>query len=151
MINRKINNQELWEKIRKLRGAIRNEPEFRKRTCWACHKELNIYDFLSDNLEFSVGYLMQLWQSRILEFHCCECFRQLKSAELKHIEEELTSRKCIFCDESIDFKTFSKHHIYLKIHELKQIWLNDNAEIFCGNICQRRYYQDKFRINSKKS
>ena len=72
-----LNNFEYWWDFYK--------KYFKKRTCWNCRKDLNIYDFLSDNVNFTPEYTLKLWQTPILEFHCCECFRYLKIHELKNI------------------------------------------------------------------
>jgi hypothetical protein len=61
MYFKKINNATLWSKIQKLRELIALEPKFKKRNCWKCGEELNVFDFLSDNVEFSPEYLLQLW------------------------------------------------------------------------------------------
>ncbi|MBA7519632.1 hypothetical protein ES705_11712 [subsurface metagenome] len=83
MYYRKLNNAIMWKNIQKLREFIKLEPNFKDRMCWNCSKDLNIYDFLSDNVDFTPEYILKLWQTPILEFHCCECFRNLKIDELK--------------------------------------------------------------------
>ena len=150
MFLKKLNNAGLWDKIQKLRELIKVEKYFQKRTCWNCGKDLNIYDFLSDNVNFTPEYILKLWQSSILEFHCCECFRYLKIHEFKRIEQELNERKCLFCEASIDIYKFSKIHNYLKIHELRNLWLDNNFQIFCDNLCQRKYYKTYYNFLNKK-
>ena len=143
MFFRKINNAALWDKIQKLRLYIKSIKNFRKRVCFSCQKPLNIYDFLSDNLEFTPEYILRLWQTSVLEFHCCECFKYLKMDEMKEIEEQLKTRYCTFCKNPIDLYKYTKDNSYLKIHELKDFWLSKNSFIFCNNLCQRKYYQSK--------
>ena len=150
MFLKKLNNAGLWDKIQKLRELIKVEKYFQKRTCWNCGKDLNIYDFLSDNVNFTPEYILKLWQSSILEFHCCECFRYLKIHEFKRIEIELNERECLFCKASIDIYKFSKIHNYLKIHELRNLWLDNNFQIFCDNLCQRKYYKTYYNFLNKK-
>ena len=104
---KKLNNAGLWDKIQKLRDLIKEEKYFRERTCWNCGKDLNIYDFLSDNVDFTPDYILKLWQTPILEFHCCECFRNLKIDELKKIEQELPTRICLNCHALIDIYKFT--------------------------------------------
>jgi len=58
MLNRKINNSVLWDKIHKLRELIKLETDFNERICWNCSKKLNIYDFLSDNVSFTPEYVL---------------------------------------------------------------------------------------------
>jgi hypothetical protein len=144
MFFRKINNAQLWEKIRKLRLYIKAIEDFKKRKCYACGKELNIFDFLSDNLEFSPEYVLKLWQTSILEFHCCECFKYLKIDEMKKIENVLENRKCEYCETPINLYKYSRDNDYLKIHELGVIWLNEHSPIFCNNLCNRKHYKTKF-------
>ncbi len=151
MFLKKLNNAGLWDKIQKLRELIKAEKCFKKRTCWNCSKDLNIYDFLSDNIKFSPEYILKLWQSSILEFHCCDCFRYLKIHELKKIEQELNERKCLFCENSMDIYKFSKFHNYLKIHELRKLWLDDKFQIFCDNLCQRKYNKTYYNFLKKKT
>jgi len=147
---KKLNNADMWDKIQKLRELIKAEKYFKKRTCWNCSKELNIYDFLSDNVDFTPEYILKLWQTSILEFHCCECFRYLKINELKSIERELSERKCLFCETPIDIYKFSKFHNYLKIYEIKNLWLDPNFKIFCNNLCQRKYYKIYYDFLKRK-
>jgi len=153
---KKLNNADLWNKIQKLRQLIQTEDNFKKRTCWKCGKDLNIYDFLSDNVDFTPEYILKLWQTSILEFHCCECFRYLKINELNSIANELKERKCLFCEASIDIIKFSKFHNYLKIFELRSLWLDSNFQVFCDNLCQRKYYKiyydflKKSKLNKEK-
>jgi len=149
MYVRKLNNAAMWDKIQKLRYLIKLEGKFRKRVCWKCNKDLNIYDFLSDNVDFTPEYILKLWQTPILEFHCCECFRNLKADELKNIELELKSRVCLNCTTPMDIYKFSKLHNYLKIHELRTLWLDENFKIFCDNLCQRKYYRTYYDFLKK--
>jgi hypothetical protein len=150
MFFRKINNATLWEKITQLRKYIQAIKDFKTRNCFGCGKSLNIYDFLSDNLEFSPEYILKLWQTPVLEFHCCECFKYLKIDELKKIEEILDTRECKFCDNSINLYKYAKDNSYLKIHELKNEWLNLRKPIFCDNLCQRKYFKIKYNALNKK-
>lgn len=143
MFFRKLNNSQLWEKIKKLRTLVQKRNDFKERKCYACEKSLNIYDFLSDNLDFAPEQVLELWQSPVLEFHCCECFKYLKVQEIEAIEELVRTRECAFCDSIIDLHKFNKDHSYLKIHELKEEWLNLLKPIFCDNLCQRKYYKEK--------
>jgi NAD-dependent SIR2 family protein deacetylase len=145
MYYKKINDATLWRKIQKLRELITLEPNFNKRRCWKCGKELNIYDFLSDNVGFSPEYLLRLWQSTILEYHCCECFKSLKASELDRIQHNLDYRKCKFCATPISLFKFSKDNPYLKISELKDVWLNEKNLIFCDNLCKRKFFKN-FRL-----
>jgi len=78
MFFKKLNSAELWDKIQKLRDLIKREPSFKQRKCWNCCKDLNIYDFISDNVKFTPEYILKLWQTAFLEFHCCECYRELE-------------------------------------------------------------------------
>jgi len=145
----KINNAELWKKIQKLRDYIKilNEHKtFKERNCWACGKNLNIFDFLSDNLEFTPEYVLKLWQTNVLEFHCCECYKNLKIHELKLIKNMgLETRYCQNCNTPLDIYKFSKIYNFLKLKELKEIWLNENAIIFCSGYCEKYYYKIKKR------
>jgi len=150
MFYRKLNNADLWNKIQKLRDLIKIEDIFKERTCWNCGKDLNIYDFLSDNVNFAPEYILKLWQTDILEFHCCDCFRNLKINELEKIEQELDKRYCLFCESPIDIYKFSKFHNYLKIYELRNLWLDENFKIFCDNLCRRKYYKTYYDFLSKK-
>lgn len=147
MYFRKINNASLWEKIKQLRESLKETKDFKKRVCFGCGKSLNIYDFLSDNLEFSAEYVLKLWQTSILEFHCCECFKYLKIHELKDIESKLSIRECECCKAPIDLYAYSDDNNYLKIHELKKEWLNQKKKIFCNNFCRKKYY---FNITNHK-
>lgn len=142
MYFRKINNAELWDKIKTLREyqSILDE-KFNKRVCFNCQKPLNIYDFLSDNLEFTPEYILKLWQTPVLEFHCCECFKYLKIHELKEIERILDTKKCEYCSKSIDLYKYTSENSYLKIDELKKEWLSQNQPIFCDNLCRRKYFK----------
>ena len=103
MFLKKLNNADLWAKIQKLRVLIKLEKDFKQKSCWNCNKELNIYDFMSDNINFSPEYLLELWQSPILEYHCCECFKYLKIHELKKIERELSVRSCLNCNKAVSY------------------------------------------------
>jgi len=147
---KKLNNARLWDKIQKLRELIKAEKYFKKRTCWNCSKDLNIYDFLSDNVDFTPEYILKLWQTSILEFHCCDCFRYLKIHELKKIEQELDKRECLFCKTPMDIYKFSKFHNYLKIYELHNLWLDSNFKVFCDNLCQRKYYKTYYNFLKKR-
>lgn len=154
MLNKKINNATLWDKIRKLRELIKSEIEFKERICWNCGKGLNIYDFMSDNVYYSPEYILRLWQASVLQFHCCDCFKNLKIDELKNIEQELGKRCCLFCNKSMDIYQFSKINSDLKIFELKILWLDRNYELFCDNLCKRKYYKKYYdflnKIKNKK-
>ncbi|MFX0034615.1 MAG: hypothetical protein ACFE9I_03110 [Candidatus Hermodarchaeota archaeon] len=150
MFFKKLNNAGLWDKIQKLRELIKVEQHFKKRICWNCKKDLNIYDFLSDNVNLTPEYILRLWQTHILEFHCCECFRYLKIHELKNIEKELSERNCLFCETPMDIYKFSKFHSYLKIHEIKALWLDTNFQVFCDNLCQRKYYKTYYDFLNKR-
>ncbi len=134
----------MWKKITKLRERIQKETNFRKRTCWKCGKDLNIYDFLSDNTEFSVDYIIKLWQHTLLEFHCCECFKDLKWGELRSVADQLKYRYCQYCNKVMDLFTFSKVNKDLKIEELKKIWLNSESPIFCDNLCHRKFRREEY-------
>ena len=59
MFFKKLNNAGLWDKIQKLRELIKAEKYFKKRTCWNCNKDLNIYDFLSDNIRKNLENLQK--------------------------------------------------------------------------------------------
>lgn len=144
MFFKKLNNSELWEKIQQLRTIIKHLPDFKERACWNCGKDLNIYDFLSDNLEYDAIGIMDLWQNSILEFHCCECFKDLKIAELMQIERDLKHRKCGYCNKTLELYRFSKVHNFLKIKELKEVWLNLESPVFCDKICNRKFLKIKF-------
>ncbi|MFW9948688.1 MAG: hypothetical protein ACFFKA_01010 [Candidatus Thorarchaeota archaeon] len=119
MIYRKINNATLWDKIQKLRELIKLEADFKKRVCWNCSKDLNVFDFMSDNVFLSPEYVLRLWQTSILEFHCCVCFKNLKKEELELIRKELNKKECLFCHKPMDIYQFSKINNDLKIYELK--------------------------------
>ncbi|TFG09110.1 MAG: hypothetical protein EU539_00300 [Promethearchaeota archaeon] len=144
MFFRKLNNSDLWNKIKILREYIKKlGAAFKQRACWSCGRSLNIYDFLSDNLEFSPEHVLKLWQNPILEFHCCKCFKELKINEIEKIEIQLEFRNCSNCNNSIDIYSFSRAHNYLKIKELNDLWLNEEKLIFCSRICERKYYRKK--------
>ena len=119
MFFKKINNADLWEKIQKLRTILKSENDFKERICWRCSKELNIYDFLSDNLDYSAQDIIELWQNPYLEFHCCTCFKDLKIKLLEDIERDLRIRLCSNCNFPIDIykfsKIFCKAGIYLRL------------------------------------
>jgi len=152
MFFRKINNAALWDKIKKLREYKRIlDEKFNKRVCFNCNKALNIYDFLSDNLEFSPEYILKLWQAPVIEFHCCECFKYMKIHELKEIERKLEFRSCKYCNKSIDLYRYTSDNSYLKINELKQEWLNQKIPVFCDNLCKRRFFKEGtiFHINEE--
>ncbi len=150
MYYRKLNNATMWHKIQKLRDKIKLEYNFKERKCWKCSKDLNIYDFLSDNLDFTPEYILKLWQTPILEFHCCECFKNLKIGEFEKIEQELPTRICLNCNSLIDIYKFSKFHNYLKIHELRDLWLDIHFKIFCDNLCQRKYFKIYYDFLKKR-
>ena len=63
--------------------------------------------------------------------------------ELKRIELLLKSRYCLNCNEELNIFKFSKYHNYLKISELRALWLDNNFKIFCDRLCQRKYYKIK--------
>ncbi|TXT63199.1 MAG: hypothetical protein BAJALOKI1v1_770017 [Promethearchaeota archaeon] len=142
MFFRKLNNQELWDKINQLRTTIRTTEDFKKRVCWQCGKELNIYDFLSDNIEYSAAQIFKLWQSPLLEFHCCDCFKLLKKNKLQAIADQQKTRECNYCNNEIDIYRYAKINNYLKIHELKAVWLNPKIEVFCNSICRKRFNKE---------
>ena len=144
MFFKKINNAELWDKIQNVRELIRKTPDFKRRVCWKCGKDLNIYDFLSDNLEYDALGIFELWQNSLLEFHCCDCFKELKINDLRRIERDLKTRKCGYCNAVIDLYKFARTHNYLKIEELKEEWLHLEQPIFCNKICQRKYLKIKY-------
>jgi len=123
------------------------DHNFKKRSCWACGKDLNIYDFLSDNLEFTPEYILKLWQLSILEFHCCECFKELKINEIEKIEKQLEVRYCSNCNTPIDIYSYSRSHNYLKIKELSELWLDEQQLIFCTRLCERSYFQKRKEKN----
>jgi len=150
MFFEKLNNAALWEKIQKLRELIKFEKKFKHRVCWNCNKDLNIYDFLSDNVNYPPEYILKLWQTPVLEFHCCECFKNLKIHELDKIVEELERRSCSYCDSSIDLYKFSKDNSYLKIHELRELWLDNNHKIYCDNLCKHKYYKTYYNFLKKR-
>ena len=150
MYYRKLNNATMWHNIQKLRDKIKLEYNFKERKCWKCGKDLNIYDFLSDNIDFTPEYILKLWQTPILEFHCCECFKNLKIDELRNIEQELPTRVCLNCHALIDIYKFGKFHNYLKIHELRKLWLDSKFNIFCDNLCQRKYFKIYYDFLRKK-
>jgi len=143
MFGKELNNAELWLKIQKLRELINETENFKKRKCWECGKDLNIYDFLSDNLEYTAGYILNLWQDSLFEFFCCECFKDNKKDELELIDRELKSRICLNCNSPIDIYKFSKDYMFLKISKLKEIWLNIESPIFCSRFCEKFYYRIK--------
>jgi len=147
MFGKELNNAALWLKIQKLRELINETDNFKKRVCWECGKDLNIYDFLSDNLEYTAGYILNLWQDSLFEYFCCECFKNLKKDEIQLIERELKTRYCFNCKSPLDIYKFSKEYKFLKIKELKEIWLNLNSQIFCSRFCEKLF----FRTKKKKS
>jgi hypothetical protein len=57
----------------------------------------------------------------------------------------LEMRNCQNCNAELDIYRFSKIYNFLKIKELKQIWLNENALIFCSGYCEKYYYKIKKR------
>ena len=150
MYYRKLNNGAMWKNIQKLRDLIKLTHDFKDRSCWKCGKDHNIYDFLSDNINFTPDYILKLWQASILEFHCCDCFKNLKIGEFKKIEQELPTRICLNCNDLIDIYKFSKFHNYLKIHELRDLWLDSHFKVFCDNLCQRKYYKIYYDFLKKR-
>ncbi len=136
----KINNAQLWSKIQTLRELIKAEKHFKKRVCWKCEKDLNIYDFLSDNVEYSAEAILKFWMSDYLEFHCCECFKSLKFHEIEQIEEICELRNCTFCNREIRLQTFIKRNDYLKLHEIRDLWLNPKTKLFCDSLCRKKYF-----------
>ncbi|MFW9773367.1 MAG: hypothetical protein ACFFBY_07065 [Promethearchaeota archaeon] len=143
MLHEKLNNADLWNKIHKLREIVKSMDNFKTRTCWSCNRELNIYDFLSDNIELTLDYLLKLWQMDVIQFHCCDCFKKLKIRELEKIYSDLNSRFCSFCEKPLNIYDYSRYYNYLKIGEIKSIWLDQNSKIFCDKICLRKYYNIK--------
>ncbi len=156
MLFRKLNNATLWEKINKLRALIKTLDNFKKRTCWNCGYELNIYDFLSSNIEFSPEYLLKLWQTPFIELKCCNCFKDVKLQELERMHNLVPDRTCEYCGKVINIYQYSRYYNYLKINELKSIWFNNNEKVFCNKICLRKYYNIKgatptrIKIENKK-
>jgi hypothetical protein len=156
MLYKKLNDANLWSKIQKLREIIKTIENFKQRKCWKCNRELNIYDFLSDNVEFSLEYLLKLWQSEIIQFHCCDCFKELKLKELERIYSQISTRYCSFCEKPINIYQYSRYNNYLKISEIKSIWFDKDSKIFCDKICLRKYYKitgiskTSFKDNIKK-
>ena len=57
----------------------------------------------------------------------------------------LETRTCHNCGISLDIYKFSKIYNFLKIKELRDIWLNENALIFCSGYCEKYYYKIKKR------
>lgn len=144
MFFKKFNNAVLWRKIERLRTLIKKEENFKTRSCWKCSKDLNIYDFLSDNyMDYSAEELLALWQNPLLEFHCCECFKHLKRNELEDIANILRVRKCADCEKELDIYKFSKAYQGLNIEELKNVWLNTGKKIFCSKFCRTHFYKSK--------
>ncbi|TFF85352.1 MAG: hypothetical protein EU551_04230 [Promethearchaeota archaeon] len=115
---------------------------------------------MSDNVEYSPEEILNLWQSKYLEFHCCECFKSLKSHEIREIEEILKTRQCSYCGSPIELHNFIKRNDYLKVHEIKKIWLNLKANLFCDSLCRKKFFRDTrmklkssgkiFHINNKE-
>lgn len=147
MFYKKLNNSDLWKKIQTLRGLIKEQRDFKKRVCWQCKRDLNIYDFLSDNLEYTAGYILDLWQKKLFEFHCCSCFKQLKREELEKIERELKLRTCFNCNKILDIFAFSKEYNALKIKEIEETWLNPEFSVFCSRLCEKLYYKRRKKRN----
>ena len=139
MFGKELNNAELWLKIQKLRELINETNNFKKRQCWECSKDLNIYDFLSDNLEYTAGYILNLWQDSLFEFFCCDCFKDLKRDELTKIERNLKTRHCLNCNSAINIYQFSKEYKALKIQKIEEVWLNLASPIFCCRLCEKLY------------
>ncbi len=143
MLIKKLNNATLWDKIQKLREIIKSMDNFKERKCWNCSKELNIYDFLSDNVDLNLEYLIKLWQTDLVEFHCCVCFKNLKIKELEKFNSQINTRTCSFCKKQLNISEYSRYYNYLKIGELKSIWFDENHKIFCDKICLRKFYKIK--------
>ena len=141
MLIKKLNNATLWNKIQKLREIIKSIDNFKERKCWNCSKELNIYDFLSDNVDLTLEYLIKLWQTDLVEFHCCECFKNLKIKELEKFDSQINTRTCSFCKKQLNIYEYSRYYNFLKIGELKTIWFDENHKIFCDKICLRKFYK----------
>jgi NAD-dependent SIR2 family protein deacetylase len=135
----------MWKKIQELRELIKqkeNSGIFKERKCWSCGSDLNIYDFLSDNIEFSAKQILSLWQSTILEFHCCECFKMLKSSELEELQRKMKTRSCAFCNKEFDVFWYNKLNNYLKIYEIAEVWLNERIEVFCSKLCRMKFNKE---------
>ena len=49
---------------------------------------------------------------------------------------------CPYCKKEIDIYYYSKYNNYLKIYELKSIWLNKKIDIFCCSICRKKFNQE---------
>lgn len=144
MFFKKFNNAVLWKKIEKLRNLIKQVKKFKARKCYRCQKDLNIYDFLSDNyMDYSAAELLALWQNPLLEFYCCECFKHLKKNELDDIGRILGARKCADCEKEMDIYNFSKSYQGLNIEELKDVWLNTEKKVFCSKFCRTHYYKSR--------
>jgi len=135
----------MWKKIQELRELIKQKESagsFKERKCWRCGKKLNIYDFLSDNIEFSAEQILSLWQSNILEFHCCDCFKLLKNDELENLARKKQNRFCAFCKKEFDVYWYSKLNNYLKIYEIAEVWLNEKLDVFCSKLCRMKYNRE---------
>ncbi|MGV9173686.1 MAG: hypothetical protein ACOC44_15715 [Promethearchaeia archaeon] len=149
MYFKRLNNADMWNKIQKLRVQIKKTPHFKDRSCWLCGKSLNIYDFLSDNMEYSAAQILNLWQNSMLEFHCCECFKDLKRDELEKIEQVRESRACNNCRKEFDIYHFSKEYKSLKIKEIETLWLDPEKLIFCSRFCEKKYFKTRRRENQE--
>ena len=141
MFGKELNNAELWLKIQKLRELINETKDFKKRKCWECEKDLNIYDFLSGSLEYTAGYILNLWQDSLYEFFCCECFKNHKIDELTNIERNLKTRSCLNCNSPMSVYQFSKEYKALKIEKIEEVWLNLDTRIFCCRLCEKLYFR----------
>lgn len=150
MYFKRLNNADMWNKIQKLRTFIKKTPNFQKRKCWICDKELNIYDFLSDNMEYTASQILDLWQNSLLEFHCCECFKDLKRDELLKIEEKKTSRKCNNCGRKFDIFHFAREYQALKIKEIEALWQDLEKLIFCSRLCEKQYFRNQASENKEE-
>lgn len=140
MLYKKLNNSNLWKKIIELREMLKTQDNFKSRTCWHCKKELNIFDFLSDNLDYLTDEILKLWQNSILEFYCCDYFKKIKIEELAGNERLNRTRLCSSCRRPLTLEEFARFHNYLKINELKSYWADDSSLIFCNKLCHRRYF-----------
>jgi hypothetical protein len=151
MYFKRLNNADMWGKIQKLRVLIKKTANFKTRKCWLCGKKLNIYDFLSDNMEYSAVQILDLWQNSVLEFHCCECFKHLKREELEKIELIRNSRACSNCRKEFDIYHFAKEYQALKIEEIRELWLNPGQLIFCTRFCEKKYFRSKKKDKEKEN
>lgn len=143
MFFKKINNEDMWKKITTLRLRIKSESNFKTRVCWNCQKELNIFDFLSDNMEYTAKELLELWQNPLYEFPCCQCYKELMHEELDEIAKIRQSRKCVNCEKNLDIYQFARLYDALKINEIEETWLNPASHIFCSGYCEKYFYKIK--------